>query len=267
VGGDWDPSFVHNLRLSLTFWHNDLLGAITAPTAAFAVKAAGLNSLLQIYPGGATPAQIAAITAGRPLQTSIPAQVFFSYDFTQRNALNLEVEGFDGSINYAFDTDYGRFNLDAVASRKTKFDQQVGTGGAHFSVLGTTGFNTTFPSIRLDSRTGFGWESKFGVVADLFWNHTSSYHNWSNTTVTPITRNAAGVPTGGGDTVKANDTIDLHVAYNVPGEGYVKGLQVYLDVSNLFDNDPPFYNTANGFDPFGGNPLGRLTSVGFRKRW
>jgi iron complex outermembrane receptor protein len=267
VGGDWDPSFVHNLRLSLTFWHNDLLGAITAPTAAFAVNAAGLNSLLQIYPGGATPAQIAAITAGRPLQTSIPAQVFFSYDFTQRNALNLEVEGFDGSINYAFDTDYGRFNLDAVASRKTKFDQQVGTGGAHFSVLGTTGFNTTFPSIRLDSRTGFGWESKFGVVADLFWNHTSSYHNWSNTTVTPITRNAAGVPTGGGDTVKANDTIDLHVAYNVPGEGYVKGLQVYLDVSNLFDNDPPFYNTANGFDPFGGNPLGRLTSVGFRKRW
>ena len=267
VGADWDPSFVKNLRLSLTFWHNDLQGAITAPTAAFAVNAAGLNSLLQIYPGGATPAQIAALTAGRPLQTSIPAQVFFSYDFTQRNALNLEVEGVDGSIDYSFDTDIGRFTLNSVASLKTKFDQQVGTGGAHFSVLGTTGFNTTFPSIELDSRTGIGWTSKFGVVADVFWNHTSSYKNWSGTTVTPITRNAAGVPTGGGDTVKANNTVDAHVAYNFPGDGYAKDLQVYLDVQNLFDKDPPFYNNANGFDAFGGNPLGRLTSVGFRKKF
>lgn len=267
VGADWDPSFVKDLRLSITFWHNDLQGAITAPTAAFAINAAGLNSLLQIYPGGATPAQIAAATAGRPLQTSIPAQVFFTYDFTQRNALNLEVEGVDGSIDYSFDTDVGRFSLNAVASLKTKFDQQVGTGGAHFSVLGTTGFNTTFPSIELDSRTGVSWASKFGVVADLFWNHTSSYHNWSGTTVTPITKNAAGVPTGGGDKVKANNTFDGHLAYNFTGEGYTKDLQVYLDVQNIFDRDPPFYNNANGFDPFGGNPLGRLTSVGFRKRW
>jgi iron complex outermembrane receptor protein len=267
VGADWDPTFVHNLRLSLTFWHNDLLGAITAPQAAFAVNAAGLNSLLQIFPGGATPAQIAAATAGRPLQTTIPAQVFFTYNFTQRNALNLEVEGIDGAVDYAIDTDVGQFSLNAVASLKTKFNQQVGTGGAVFSVLGTTGFNTTFPSIELDSRTGVDWASKFGVVADLFWNHTSSYHNWSGTTVTPITKNAAGVPTGGGDLVKANNTIDAHVAYNFTGDSYTKGLQVYLDVENLFDKAPPFYNTANGFDPFGGNPLGRLTSVGFRKRW
>ena len=266
-GADWDPTFVKNLRLSLTFWHNDLNGAITAPTAAFAVNAAGLNSLLQIYPGGATPAQIAQITAGRPLQTTIPAQVFFSYDFTQRNALNLVVEGVDGSVEYGFDTDFGRFNLSSVASLKTKFDQQVGTGGAVFSVLGTTGFNTTFPSIELDSRTGINWTSKFGLVADVFWNHTSSYKNWSGTTVTPITRNAAGVPTGGGDTVKANNTVDAHVAYNFTDDGYLKDLQVYLDVQNVFDKDPPFYNTANGFDPFAGNPLGRLTSVGFRKKF
>ena len=267
VGADWNPAFVPGFRASVTFWHNELTGAITAPQAAFAVNAAGLNSLLQIYPGGATPAQIAALTAGRPLNTSIPAQVFFSYDFTQRNALNLTVEGVDLDLGYSFDTDFGRIALDADASQKTKFDQQVGTGGAVFSVLGTTGFNTTFPSIKLDSRVHAGWTSHFGLTADVYWNHTSSYHNWSGTTVTPITRSAAGVPTGGGDLVKANNTFDAHVAYNVPGDGVMKDVQVYVDVNNIFDKAPPFYNNANGYDAFGGNPLGRLVSVGARKRW
>ena len=267
VGADWNPTFVPNLRLSATYWHNELIGAITAPQAAFAVNAAGLNSLLTIYPGGATPAQIAAITAGRPLQTTIPATVYFVYNFTQRNALNLEVEGVDVSANYSFNTDIGRFTLDGIASYKTKFDQQVGVGGAVFSVLGTTGFNTTFPSIRLESRVGASWDSEFGLSANLFWNHTSAYHNWSGTTATPITRSPAGVPTGGGDKVKAGNVFDAHVAYEFQGDAWQKDLEVFLDVNNIFDQDPPFYNNANGFDQFSGNPLGRLIAVGARKRW
>src|SRR6185369_10507121 len=103
-GGDWDPSFIPGLRLSLTYWHNRIKGAITAPQAAFAVNAAGLNSLLQIYPGGATPAQVAAIIGSRPLNTTIPSQVFFSYNFQQRNALNLTVEGIDAALNYSLKT-------------------------------------------------------------------------------------------------------------------------------------------------------------------
>lgn len=271
VGGDWNPSFLRDLRLSVTYWHNEIQGAITAPLAAFAVNAAGLNSLLTIYPGGATPAQLAAITAGRPLTTTIPNQVYFVYNFQQRNALNLWVEGVDLAANYGLSTDFGRFTLDAIASYKTKFDQQVGTGGAKFSVLGTTGFNTTFPSIRLESRVGVDWASDFGLSANLYWNHTSPYHNWSGTTVAPITR-VNGAPVGGGDRVKANNTIDAHVAYDFPGEGLTKDLQVFVDVTNLFDKDPPFYNAAaangaSGYDPFSGNPIGRLVAVGARKRW
>jgi len=266
-GGDWDPSFIPGLRLSLTYWHNRIKGAITAPQAAFAVNAAGLNSLLQIYPGGATPAQVAAIIGSRPLNTTIPSQVFFSYNFQQRNALNLTVEGIDAALNYSLKTDAGRFSFDAVASYETKFDQQVGTGGAVFSVKNTTGFNTTFPSIKLNSRVGVSWDSNFGLSANVFWNHTSSYRNWSGTTVAPLTRSAAGVPTGGGDKVKAGNFIDLHAAYDFPGEGLSKDLQVFADVNNLFDKDPPFYNSNNGYDAFSGNPIGRLITIGARKKF
>ncbi|MFC3068871.1 TonB-dependent receptor domain-containing protein [Phenylobacterium soli] len=273
VGADWNPSFLRDLRLSVTYWHNEIQGAITAPQAAFAVNAAGLNSLLTIFPGGATPAQIAALTGGRPLTTTIPSNVYFIYNFQQRNALNLWVEGIDFAANYGISTDFGRFTLDAIASYKTKFDQQVGTGGATFSVLGTTGFNTTFPSIKLESRVGVDWASDFGLSANLYWNHTSPYHNWSGATVAPITR-VNGVPVGGGDRVKAGNTIDAHVAYDFKGEGLTKDLQLFVDVTNLFDEDPPFYNNgiaagggSSGYDTFSGNPIGRLVAVGARKRW
>jgi iron complex outermembrane receptor protein len=267
IGGDWNPSFVPGLRLSLTYWHNRIRGAITAPQAAFAVNAAGLNNLLQIYPGGANAAQLAGVIGSRPLNTTIPNQVFFSYNFQQRNALNLTVEGIDAALNYGFTTEVGRFSFDAVASYETKFDQQVGTGGAIFSVKNTTGFNTTFPSIKLNSRVGVSWDSDFGLSANVFWNHTSSYRNWSGTTVTPLTRSAAGVPTGGGDKVKAGNFIDLHVAYDFPGDGLTQDLQLFVDVNNLFDKDPPFYNSNNGYDTFSGNPIGRLTTIGVRKKW
>jgi iron complex outermembrane receptor protein len=274
IGADWQPAFLPGLRASVTYWSNQLTGAVTAPTAALAVNAQGLNSLLTIFPGGATPAQIAAITAGRPQTAPLPQTVYFVYSFQQQNALNLLVQGVDGSIQYTFDTDLGSFDVNAIASYKTKFQQQVGTGGPKFDVLGTTGINTTFPSIQLDSRVGASWKSKFGLSADLFWNHTSSYKNWGNTPLNPVTRNAQGVPTGGGDKVKAGNTIDVHVAYDFAGKGLTQGLQVYLDVTNLFDKDPPFYNTAaptggtaSGYDAFSGNPIGRLVSVGARQRF
>lgn len=267
-GADWDVNFIPGLRLSATYWNNEIQGGVTAPSAALAVNAPGLASLLTVFgPAGATQAQINAITAGRPLATSIPNTVYYVYNFQQRNALNLWVQGVDLSANYHITTDMGRFGIDAVASYKTKFDQQVGAGGGKFSVLGTTGFNTTFPSIKLDTRVGVNWASNFGLAADLFWNRTGSYHNWSGSTVTPITRNAAGLPTGGGDKVKAGNFFDGHLAYDFQGEGLTQGLQVFADVNNIFDKKPPFYNSANGYDSFSGNPLGRQTTVGFKKKF
>jgi len=44
-------------------------------------------------------------------------------------------------------------------------------------------------------------------------------------------------------------------------------MQVYLDASNLLDEDPPFVNATIGFDPFNANPIGRLLTVGVSKKW
>jgi outer membrane receptor protein involved in Fe transport len=77
---------------------------------------------------------------------------------------------------------------------------------------------------------------------------------------------ASGIPSGGGDRVAATETIDAHVAYNFTG-GRFSGSQVFVDVTNLFDKLPAFYNSTFGYDQYTGNVLGRVVTVGVRGKF
>jgi iron complex outermembrane receptor protein len=57
------------------------------------------------------------------------------------------------------------------------------------------------------------------------------------------------------------------VAYTFSNEGWLKGAQFFVDGTNVLDKDPPFVNTALGYDPFNANPIGRLITVGINKKW
>ena len=225
---------------------------------ALATNAPDLYNLLTINPSAA---QVATAIAGLPQTSALPQTTYFIYNYRQRNVLNLVVSGIDADISYSRKTDIGQFTGGVALTRELKFSQQIGTG-PKFSVLNTTGFNTTFPSVKLQGRANLGWEYA-GFSADAFLNFTGSYRNYSGTTVTPITRNAQGVPIGGGDKVKSYKTVDLHVAYTVP-QSFLSKAQVFVDATNLFDKNPPFYNVAAGYDVFEANPIGRVVTVGIR---
>ena len=258
-GGDFTPDFAHGLRIGVTYWHNRIKGGITSPIPALATNAPDLYGLLTINPSAA---QIAAATAGLPQTSALPATSYFIYNYQQRNVLNLVVSGIDADINYSRVTAIGKFAAGVSFTRELKFEQQIGTG-PKFSVLNTTGFNTTFPSVKLQGRANLGWEYA-GFSIDAFLNHTGSYRNYAlPTPANPIIRNAQGVPTGGGDKVKAYNTVDLHVGYTIP-QTFMKKAQLFVDATNLFDKDPPFYNSALGYDTFEASPIGRVVTVGFR---
>jgi hypothetical protein len=106
------------------------------------------------------------------------------------------------------------------------------------------------------------------VRAVLYVNHTGSYKNWSGNAINPVVI-TNGVPSGG-DRVKATTTFDGHIDFEIPGNAFsfLPKADVYLDVVNMFNKRPPFYNNNNGgWDPFSGNPIGRVVSVGLRSRW
>jgi len=153
-----------------------------------------------------------------------------------------------------------------AVSHKLKMDQQFGTGGEIFSVLNTIGINTTFPSNRTAGRLNLGW-SLGGLSTDVFVNYNDSYLNWNGSAPFPVVRNANFSPIGGGQQVDDYMTVDLHIGYTFGTTGAFEGMQVYLDASNVLDEDPPFVNATIGFDPFNANPIGRLLTVGVSKKW
>jgi iron complex outermembrane receptor protein len=250
-------------RASATFFNNKLRGGITAPCAPSCILNNGaLNYLFSIYPTGATPAQIATQVNDVPVTSAFPATVYFAFRRPQTNALDLDVQGIDLAADYSFNTDMGRFSVGGSVTEFLKFDQSLG-GGSTFSINNSVGINSTFPSIKRQARANVGWELEPFSVR-LFANHVGSYKNWGSGTINPLVFDTNGNVTGGGDRVKAWTTFDLHAAYDMSDVAFIENTEVYLDVNNIFDKEPPFFNTGAGYDPYGSNPLGRVISVGFR---
>jgi iron complex outermembrane receptor protein len=275
VGVDLAPRFLPGFMGAVTFFHNTFIGGVSSPSPAAITGSAGLRNLLTLctQPTGCTADQINTfgnVANGSVIGSTIPLVTAYLIDQSVRNALDLKVEGIDASFSYRTpETGIGRFTVGTALTYFTKF-RQAFAGAEDFSILNTSGYNTTFPSIQFKNRAQFGWEMG-GFAADVFWNYTGSYQNWGTPAI-PVTRDANGNPTGGGDYVSPNHVFDLHLQYTVGGESIMKGWQIYADVQNLFDRDPPFYNgniqgitgAGFGYNGFVSNPLGRIISIGAR---
>lgn len=266
IGMDFAPDFLPGFRAAVTLFNARFRGGVTSPNLATVINTPGLNSLLTIYPNCATPAEIAAVVGQAPLNAPLPPCTYFIRDGRQQNVVNLDIQGIDASADYRLATETaGTFSIGAAISYFTKFNQNIG-GGPTFSVLNTTGFNETFPSIQTQARFSAGWELG-GFAFNAFANWIASYRNWSSSTVAPLTRDANGNPNGGGDKVSGSVLFDVNLAYTLPRGGFLGGSQIFVDVVNLFDRDPPFYNSLNGYDGYGANPIGRVVTLGARLRF
>ena len=161
----------------------------------------------------------------------------------------------------------------AAYTHKNKFDQFFGANGAAFSVLGTAGFNTTFPSVKNEGRLNVGF-SRAAFSANAFLNYLGKYTNWSGSVATPITR-VNGLPTGVGDSVASFTTLDLNLSYKFEDMGFARELQLFLDGTNVLGRKPPQYNTfgvggvtgSAGFDGINASPLGRIVTLGVRAKF
>ncbi len=275
LGFDLIPTtWLEGFRMSVTYFKNDFTGGVNSPSPA-SITASG-SPLLTLCPTptGCTQQQIldfANVANGATIGGTIPTNVYYLIDQSARNWLNLSIDGFDAQIDYAFDMgDSVHARVGTAGTYFTHYDQHFGTN-PEFSVLNTSGFNGVFPSIQAKARTYLGFDvSKFS--ADLFWNWIGDYRNWGGSTFTPLTRDANGNPNGGGDKVDATNTFDLHLAYKLEINKTIEDLNLSLDVRNLTDEDPPFFNGnqggfmggAWGYDNYTANPVGRLITLGVR---
>src|SRR5688572_28167410 len=272
IGFDLTPEWAPGFRAAVTYFENDFIGGVNSPSPA-SIVATG-SDLLTICPTGCTQAQIlefANVANGATIAGSIPPTVYYLIDQSARNWLNLSISGIDAQFDYMFNIgDKVKARFGASGTYFTKYDQHFGAN-PEFSVLNTSGFNGVFPSIQFKARASMGVDVG-KLSADLFWNHIGDYKNWGGSTITPLTRDANGNPNGGGDTVEATNTFDLHLAYKLGFGGNFDDIGLSLDVRNLTDEDPSFFNGnqggfmggAWGYDNYTANPIGRQVTLAVR---
>ena len=171
-------------------------------------------------------------------------------DFRTGNFGILKVSGVDASLNVNKETGFGgidyALNVNIPLNRK----QQASPTSAVADQL-----QTENPQLFLKSEIGV---TAGGFRAQATWNHTGGY-NIVPTTSVPVQ-----------DRVKSYSTFDLFFKYDVPGESVIlKDLSLTLNVSNLFDKDPPVLlrNNPNEFGFANGFTLGRLIQIGISKRF
>jgi iron complex outermembrane receptor protein len=261
VGADLTPSFLPGFQAQVTYWNTEYLGAFTTPSVPNFFNTPALYSQVHFYPGaGASPNTVYAAATGLQQSSALPPTISTILYTSVGNYLYLYISGIDINVNYAFDTDWGSFHVSDSLTELTKYDEGLTSTGALFSVLNTTGANSSFPSPSTQMRANFGWTQN-NLAADLFVNYVGPYRNWSGTSVIPLAKDALGNPSGGGDPVKANVTFDVHLSYQIPESGWGNN-RINLTVINLADTNPPFYLGATGYDSWLASPLGRVIKIG-----
>lgn len=265
MGFDYTPTYLEGFTAQFTYWMTKFNGGSTGPSINYISTNDSLKHLMTFYPSCATPAQISAIAGNLPLVGALAPCTQYIVNTLNSSWLNLHAEGVDATINYVLPTDgYGTFSLGDSVSVLTTFDESLGTAGKTYSVVNTTGANS-FPSVGLQMRGNVGWALD-AFAAQLFVNYTGSYRNWGTPKNAVITDPATNNPIGGGDPVKANVTFDLNLTYDFQ-DGYIGDHQLQLNIRNLFDKDPPFYNSSAGYDGIVANPLGRVITIGLQTRF
>lgn len=262
VGVDLTPT--NGLRFSASYYDikfSNILGTPTSNAGIFN----DFPTNVAYNVNGFTAAQITSFftnNGATPLSTVLAAQlndritalgggrVAELVDFRTGNFGILKVSGIDGSVNVDHETGFGSvdyaLNVNIPLNRK----QQASPTSAVADQL-----QTENPLLFLKSEIGL---SAGGFRAQATWNHTGGYK------IIPT----ASVPVQ--SRVKAYNTFDLFFKYDVPSESkLLQDLSLTLNVSNVFDKDPPVLlrNNPNEFGFANGFTLGRLIQIGLSKKF
>jgi outer membrane receptor protein involved in Fe transport len=254
AGLDWQPPAVPGLEISGTWFHtifgrrigapanenfaNALIDPTLAPFVTFvspatsAADLARVSALLdsdQFVGGNSFPA------------TSIGAVV----DTRYVNTGKVDVSGIDLTLRYGFAVGANHFDLSGDASYLIDYREQATPDAPAVERLDLNGY-----PVALRGRVTAGW----------------TRGPWTATAGVDFVDHYRDVL---GHRIHAWAPVNLEIGFAPKGEGALKGLELTLSVQNLFDQAPPFYDSAQGagYDPANADALGRFVALQLTRHW
>ena len=253
LGGDYRPAALPGLRVGLNLFRIDFdnqIGqpAFTALTTALANPA--LSAFVRIIDPINNAQDRADMQALLDLPTTALADLFPAeaygaiVDARFVNTSSVLLKGIDANLGYAFDIGDHAFDLDANLTYLDRFDTQA-TPTAPVQ----SGINSPNLPVDFRGRASANWtHSDWGASAAI--NYVDGYPD------------ATGRPIG------SWTTADVQFRY-APTHGIFDGASLTLNVQNVLDTDPPFYDSPEGvaFDAANTGVVGRLVSIQLTRSW
>lgn len=246
IGFDWTPATVPGLVASATYFNVEFTDAISVPPFLLPVLYTdpGYRSFYTIDP---TLEQVRALVGDTPLNGAasleslyVGTSPYVLMDARRTNLGAIHVDGIDFNLAYLRETGFGSVTA-SIAGTYTLNRKTQAVEGNPFTDNLKDGTGRLAFVASLGAKVG-----DFTARASL--NHRGGYPTLG---AAPQTH------------VDAFNTVDLFFAYDLGG--LLKDSMLTVNVDNVFDQDPPYLNSAIGYT--NGFTLGRLVSFGVRTKF
>jgi outer membrane receptor protein involved in Fe transport len=250
-GVTYTPDAAPSLQLSLNAFHTLFKNRVGAPVviaqALTSAEYAPFRTFITPATNAADHAKVLAIMTD-PNAAGLGAYATDSYgaiiDARNVNTGSLEVSGLDASLAYKTTLKDDPLLVNASLSWMTHYKRRLTPTSTAVELAGQAGYPAD-----LRARVSATWiHGAFSVTPAV--NHVGDAHADTGRRVAPWT------------------TVDLQGRW----QGKLlaaDGLAITLNIQNLFDKDPPFYDNplGIGYDPTNADPLGRMVTLQLTKAW
>jgi iron complex outermembrane receptor protein len=253
-GFDYWPKFVPGLELSLTRWHVSLYHLIAQAPYKDGSQLYTIPAYSAFYILRSTQAQLEQATKGivhagfqesfAPYYQNGPDNTPYALvDAGRHNIGNQFDEGLDFHIAYTMPVSFGFMDFGLDGSDYTKSMRQAYSGGP-------------FSDLLQYNLSPYAFSTHIGMKAGPFTGRVTVNYS-AGYDVKGITNQTH---------VSAFQPVNLYLNYDMSDMwAPLMNSSIGLTISNLFDEDPPFYN--NGGGTANGSTLGRYFQINLQKKF
>lgn len=184
---------------------------------------------------------------------SDPSDIDILADLRYQNTATTEFSGLDVNLTGSEDFDWGSFGFNANLSFILDSEIQFTPDAPLAPNSGVIGRPAEFRSTVSAFAT---WD---GLTGNIRLNYTDGYED-----------NVDALCVSNGCDVDSWMTLDLTLAYEISDNvNLLNGTRIGLEISNLFDEDPPFaprFDSVN-YDSANADPFGRIIRANLTKNW